>query len=108
MSVAQQIPHNLEERYKKHLVVKPVKRPKSLRASFKTTLWWSAAQWIQLLSMSAELKTGRMSLNAFLIERLGLADAESVVPKATQLAAIRHMIKPPDELAARRGRKPKR
>lgn len=98
---------NLEPRYAKHLKVPPVRRPKELRASFKTTLWWTAAQWVQLLSMSADLKTGRMSLGAFLIDRLGLKDADSTVSRAQQLRAIAGMVKPPahDDLAERRKRR---
>jgi len=102
---AESIP-NLDKRYRQHVKPTPRKLP-AIRASFKATLWFSPAQYVQMMSMSAELKTGKMSLNAFLVHALGLDGAKDRVPRAAQMAAVRGMHKPPkhDELAARRRHK---
>jgi hypothetical protein len=100
---------NLDPRYRQHLKPPTPKKAPSLKAHFKTTMWWSAAEYVQLMSMSAELRSGKMSLYAFLREHLQLEDAKEKVSRASQLAAIRGMAKPPrDEIGARRKLKLKR
>jgi len=98
MSVAAESIPNLAERYKKRVKPAPVKLPKALRPSFKVTLWFSAAQWVQLMRASADLKTGRLSVHALIFDSLGIEGqraAREHVPMSDQLAAIRTMRKPP-------------